>query len=65
MSAFSAINVGNEKYPALTGIRAAGAIVVFFDHFPLWAKLHVTLNVLAFLFCAERFPDRSYLLSAG
>ncbi len=43
------------KYPALTGVRALGAIVVFFDHFPLWPRFHITLNVMAFFFALSGF----------
>jgi peptidoglycan/LPS O-acetylase OafA/YrhL len=55
MSVFSTIKIGNEKYPALTGVRAVGAIVVFFDHFPVWADSRITLNVLAFFFALSGF----------
>lgn len=44
-----------QKYPALTGVRAVGATAVFFDHFPLWPGLHITLNVLAFFFVLSGF----------
>ncbi len=44
------LGLGTEKYPALTGVRAAGASVVFFDHLPLQAGEHVIINVLAFFF---------------
>jgi peptidoglycan/LPS O-acetylase OafA/YrhL len=46
---------GNEKYPALTGVRAVGATVVFFDHFPLWADAHLIMNVMAFFFALSGF----------
>jgi peptidoglycan/LPS O-acetylase OafA/YrhL len=52
---FSAVKIGTEKYPALTGVRACGAIVVFFDHFPLWPRFHITLNVMAFFFALSGF----------
>jgi peptidoglycan/LPS O-acetylase OafA/YrhL len=55
MSVFSAIKIGNERYPALTGVRAVGATVVFFDHFPPWADLHITINVMAFFFALSGF----------
>ena len=55
MSAFSKIALGTEKYPALTGVRAVGASVVFFDHFPLWPEAHVTLNVMAFFYALSGF----------
>jgi len=52
---FSAVKLGTEKYPALTGVRAFGAIAVFFDHFPLWPRFHITLNVMAFFFALSGF----------
>ena len=52
----STINIGKDKYPALTGIRACGASVVFFEHFPLFgADSHVTINVMAFFFVLSGF----------
>lgn len=44
-----------RKYPALTCIRAVGASVVFYDHFPVWADAHVTLNVMAFFYALSGF----------
>src|ERR1700688_3715389 len=55
MSVLSNMKVGGEKYPALTGVRALGATVVFFDHFPLWPDQHLTLNVMAFFFALSGF----------
>jgi len=55
MNAFSRLKLGDEKYPALTGIRALGASVVFFDHFPPWANAHLTINVMAFFFALSGF----------
>jgi peptidoglycan/LPS O-acetylase OafA/YrhL len=55
MSVLSGTKTGNEKYPALTGVRAVGATVVFFDHFPLLADSHVIVNVLAFFFALSGF----------
>jgi peptidoglycan/LPS O-acetylase OafA/YrhL len=52
---FSAVNLGGDRYPALTGVRALGAMVVFFDHFPLQANSHFTLNVMAFFFALSGF----------
>lgn len=46
---------GNEKYPPLTGVRALGASIVFFDHFPLQPDAHITLNVMAFFFALSGF----------
>jgi len=55
MRAFSKINLGSERYPALTGVRAAGASIVFFDHFPLWPDAHLILNVMAFFYVLSGF----------
>jgi len=44
-----------ERYPALTGIRAFGAIAVFCDHFPPWAEWHVIINVMAFFYVLSGF----------
>lgn len=45
----------NEKYPALTGVRAVGASVVFFDHFPFAPQSHIIINVLSFFFVLSGF----------
>jgi peptidoglycan/LPS O-acetylase OafA/YrhL len=52
---FSRIEIGSERYPALTGVRALGATVVFLDHFPPWVDAHITLNVMAFFFALSGF----------
>src|SRR3569833_582385 len=49
------VPLGSEKYPALTGVRAAGAVAVFFDHFPLSPGSHVVINVLAFFYALSGF----------
>jgi peptidoglycan/LPS O-acetylase OafA/YrhL len=49
------VKPGDEKYPALTGVRALGASIVLFDHFPLWENAHLTLNVMAFFFVLSGF----------
>lgn len=46
---------GKERYPALTGIRAFGAIAIFFDHFPPWANWHIVINVMAFFYVLSGF----------
>jgi peptidoglycan/LPS O-acetylase OafA/YrhL len=51
----SKLRIGDEKYPALTGVRAAGAAVVFFQHFHLTEGPHITLNVMAFFFALSGF----------
>lgn len=59
------IAVGNERYPALTGVRAVGASVVFFDHLPLWPGEQMIINVLAFFFLLSGFLiARIYYLQA-
>jgi peptidoglycan/LPS O-acetylase OafA/YrhL len=55
MSMLSRLQLGDEKYPALTGVRALGASVVFFDHFPPWQDAHLTVNVMAFFFALSGF----------
>jgi peptidoglycan/LPS O-acetylase OafA/YrhL len=52
---FSRIKLGSERYPALTGVRALGATVVFLDHFPPWADAHIVVNVMAFFFALSGF----------
>lgn len=49
------LGLGTERYPALTGVRAVGASVVFFDHFPPSPGVHVVINVLAFFFALSGF----------
>jgi peptidoglycan/LPS O-acetylase OafA/YrhL len=49
------LDIGSEKYPALTGIRAVGASVVFFDHCSPWPDRHITVNVMAFFFLLSGF----------
>jgi peptidoglycan/LPS O-acetylase OafA/YrhL len=46
---------GRERYPALTGVRAFGAIAIFFDHFPPWADWHIIINVMAFFYVLSGF----------
>lgn len=55
VSSFTKLELGTEKYPALTGVRALGASVVFFEHFPVWPDTHVTLNVMAFFYVLSGF----------
>jgi peptidoglycan/LPS O-acetylase OafA/YrhL len=44
-----------DEYPALTGVRACGAIFVFFDHFPFQEGVHPIINVMAFFFVLSGF----------
>lgn len=46
---------GRERYPALTGVRAFGAIAVFLDHFPPWSQWHIVINVMAFFYVLSGF----------
>jgi peptidoglycan/LPS O-acetylase OafA/YrhL len=55
MSALPKLGLGTEKYPALTGVRAVGASVVFFDHVPLLPHAHVVINVMAFFYALSGF----------
>jgi peptidoglycan/LPS O-acetylase OafA/YrhL len=55
VSVLRRISPGSEKYPALTGIRALGAIAVFFDHFPVWPRQHIIINVMAFFYALSGF----------
>ena len=55
MRLFSRMKIGSERYPALTGVRALGATVVFLDHFPPWVDAHIVINVMAFFFALSGF----------
>ncbi len=55
MSVLAGTRLGGEKYPSLTGVRALGAIVVFFDHFSFAPDLHLIVNVMAFFFALSGF----------
>lgn len=55
MSLLSGLKLGADKYPALTGVRALGATVVFLDHFPIVANAYLTINVLAFFYALSGF----------
>ncbi len=55
MSWFSRVQIGEERYPSLTGVRALGASVVFFDHFPVWINAHLIINVMAFFYALSGF----------
>ena len=44
-----------ERYPALTGIRAFGAMAVFFAHLPLQPAWHLVINVMAFFYALSGF----------
>jgi len=49
------LKTGREKYPALTGIRAAGATAVFFVHFPMFPGSLIGVNVMAFFYVLSGF----------
>jgi len=51
----AALRIGGERYPALTGVRAVGATVVYFEHFPVREAAQITLNVMAFFFALSGF----------
>jgi peptidoglycan/LPS O-acetylase OafA/YrhL len=48
------VHIGNEKYPALTGIRALGALAVFTAHY-FRPGTGFTINVMAFFFVLSGF----------
>jgi peptidoglycan/LPS O-acetylase OafA/YrhL len=50
MSLFSRFKIGNERYPALTGIRALGATAVFFAHLPFAVGVPLSVDVLTLFF---------------
>lgn len=55
MSGSGGSGAAKERYPALTGIRAFGAIAVFFAHFPLRPDWHIVINVMAFFYALSGF----------
>lgn len=55
MSGLRAIFTAKERYPALTGIRAFGAMAVFFAHFQPWPDWHIVINVMAFFYALSGF----------
>jgi peptidoglycan/LPS O-acetylase OafA/YrhL len=55
MSFFPHIKIGNERYPALTGIRALGAMGVFFGHLPFTLGFNLAVDVLTFFFVLSGF----------
>jgi peptidoglycan/LPS O-acetylase OafA/YrhL len=55
MNSFSKIKIGNERYPALTGVRALGAIVVFFNHLPFRIGSIIIVDILTFFFVLSGF----------
>jgi len=55
MSWLAKIPLGSERYPALTGIRAASAVAVFFEHFQVWPGSRVIINALAFFYVLSGF----------
>ena len=55
MKLLSAIKIGNERYPALTGIRALGAMAVFFNHLPFNTGFTFYADVLTFFFVLSGF----------
>ncbi|HTQ66603.1 MAG TPA: acyltransferase [Puia sp.] len=55
MKPFSKIKTGNERYPALTGIRALGATVVFFNHLPFKIGSIIIVDILTFFFVLSGF----------
>src|ERR1700749_337634 len=55
MKPFTSIKVGNERYPALTGIRAFGASAVFFVHLPFQLGFTLVIDVIPLFFVLSGF----------
>ena len=55
MGLFSSIRIGNERYPALTGVRALGAAAVFFVHLPFDLGYKLVIDVISFFFVLSGF----------
>lgn len=55
MQLFTKIKTGHEQFPALTGIRAIGAAVVFVNHALVVTGVSWGLNVLSFFFVLSGF----------
>ena len=55
MSILSIFNIGKERYPALTGVRAIGAAAVFFNHLPFLLGFHFTVDVIVLFFVLSGF----------
>jgi peptidoglycan/LPS O-acetylase OafA/YrhL len=51
----SPLKPGNERYPALTGIRAIGAAAVFFVHLPFQFGHVIVIDVMALFFVLSGF----------
>ena len=55
MSILSIYNIGSERYPALTGVRAIGAAAVFFSHLPFILGFRFTADVIVLFFVLSGF----------
>jgi peptidoglycan/LPS O-acetylase OafA/YrhL len=55
MGIYSLNNIGKERYPALTGVRAIGAMAVFFGHLPFSIGFSLTVNVIVLFFVLSGF----------
>jgi peptidoglycan/LPS O-acetylase OafA/YrhL len=55
MGTFSSLKLGNERYPALTGVRAIGAAAVFFVHLPFKLGHVIVIDVMALFFVLSGF----------
>ncbi|HZE85973.1 MAG TPA: acyltransferase [Puia sp.] len=49
------IKIGKETYPALTGIRAVSAILVFFEHFTPVEGWYLNISAMPFFFVLSGF----------
>lgn len=52
---FSILKTGNERFPALTGIRALGAAAVFFLHLSFNMGIKISIDVMALFFVLSGF----------
>ena len=55
MKIITSLHIGSERYPALTGIRALGAMAVFFGHLPFLTGFPLTVNVIVVFFVLSGF----------
>ncbi len=51
----SSLKLGNERFPALTGIRAMGAAAVFFLHLSFNMGVKISIDVMALFFVLSGF----------
>lgn len=49
------LSISNERFPALTGIRAVGAMAVFFVHLPFQLGYRIVIDVMPLFFVLSGF----------